>query len=52
MSIENQGKPKDTAVYGDGATDTVYAYKAGSYTPYASLTNGVGNPAGVLIIKP
>jgi len=52
VSIENQGKPKDTAVYGDGSTDTVYAYKAGSYTPYADLTNGVGNPAGVLIIKP
>jgi hypothetical protein len=52
VSIENQGKPKDTAVYGDGATDTVYAFKAGSYTPYADLTNGVGNPAGVLIAQP
>jgi hypothetical protein len=52
VSIENQGKPKDTAVYADESTETVYAYKAGSYTPYADLTNGVGNPAGVLITVP
>jgi hypothetical protein len=54
VSIENRGTPndKDTAVYADESTETVYAFMAGSYTPYADLTNGIGNPAGVLITRP
>jgi streptogramin lyase len=52
VSVENYGKPKGEAVYGDGGDDTVYAFMPGSYTPYATLTNGTGNPAGLLISKP
>jgi hypothetical protein len=30
----------------------VYAYKNGQYTPYATLTNGIELPTGLLITKP
>jgi DNA-binding beta-propeller fold protein YncE len=52
ISIQNHGKPHRTVVYGDEGDDTVYAFKEGSYTPYAALTNGVGDPSGLLISKP
>lgn len=52
ISLENHGKPKDEVVIGDISTATIYAYKAGSYTPYAMLSNGVELPTGMLIAKP
>jgi hypothetical protein len=52
VGIQNQGKPNGTALYGDGGNDTVYAFKPASYTAYAELTNGTGDPTGLLIIKP
>jgi hypothetical protein len=52
VSIQNHGKPRGTAVEGDGSSDSVYAFHSGSYTPYATLTNQTGNPAGVLISEP
>jgi streptogramin lyase len=52
VSVENYGKPKDEAVYGDLGDNTVYAFMPGTYTYWASLTNGTGEPTGVLISKP
>lgn len=52
VSIQNRGKPQGTTVEGDEGSGSVYAFHAGQYTPYATLTNGVGNPSGVLITKP
>jgi hypothetical protein len=39
-------------VTSDITADAVYAFKSGSYTPYATLTNGVGEPNTVLLAKP
>jgi hypothetical protein len=49
MAIDRAG----TAVISNtaGSASTVNAYKPGQYTPYAILTNGVIDPAG-LVIKP
>jgi hypothetical protein len=52
ISIQNKGKPKGTAIYTDEGDNSLYAFKEGSYTPYATLTNGTGEPTGVLITKP
>lgn len=52
ISLENHGKPKAEVAIGDISTASVYAFKAGSYTPYATLTNGVELPTGMLITKP
>jgi DNA-binding beta-propeller fold protein YncE len=52
ISIENKGKPRGTVVESDLKTDEVYAYKKGQYTSYATLTNGIELPTGLLITKP
>jgi hypothetical protein len=41
-----------TVVTSDIDADAVYAFKSGSYTPHATLTNGVGEPISLLIAKP
>jgi DNA-binding beta-propeller fold protein YncE len=58
ISLENVGQPKGTVVLSDlydrnnGADGSVFAFKAGQYTPYATLTNNVVLPTGILITKP
>jgi DNA-binding beta-propeller fold protein YncE len=52
ISLENRGKPKGTVVVSDTTKKAVYAYKHGQYTPYATLTNGIELPTGLLITKP
>jgi serine/threonine-protein kinase len=52
ISIENRGKPKATVVQSDVNSKAVYAYKKGQYTSYATLTNGISLPTGLLIAKP
>lgn len=51
-SAQNKGKPRGTVVTSDITAGGVYAFKSGSYTPYATLTNGVGEPIAVLLAKP
>ena len=51
-SAQNKAKPRGTVVTSDITADAVYAFKSGSYTPYATLTNGVGEPNTVLLAKP
>jgi hypothetical protein len=51
-SAQNAHRPLGTVVTSDITADAVYAFKSGSYTPYATLTNGVGNPTSLLIAKP
>ena len=51
-SAQNSFRPNGTVVTSDITADAVYAYKAGQYTPYATLKNGVGEPLSVLIAKP
>ena len=34
------GKPKGEVVESDLDTNSIYAYKPGQYTPFATLTNG------------
>ncbi len=52
ISLENAGKPKGEVVESDTDTKAVYAYKPNKYKPYATLTNGVELPTGLLIAKP
>lgn len=52
ISTENKGKPIDTTAESDLGTETIYFYKKGQYTPYASLSNGISLATGVLIAKP
>lgn len=52
ISIQNHGKPKGEVVISDISKASVYAYKAGATTPYATLTNGIELPTGLLITKP
>jgi hypothetical protein len=52
VSIQNEGKLEGTAVYGDSGANSIYAFTEGSYTPYASLNNGIDQPTGLLIGKP
>jgi len=52
VSLEERGKPKGEVVESDATADAVYAYAPGSYTPYATLTNGVELPTGLLIVEP
>jgi DNA-binding beta-propeller fold protein YncE len=51
ISFQNKGKPKGEVVYSDLGTDSVYAFKPGAYTSYATLTNGITLPTGLLITK-
>jgi hypothetical protein len=52
ISFENKGKPKGEVVTSDTDTDDVYAFAPGAYTPYATLSNGVELPTGLLVTKP
>jgi hypothetical protein len=52
ISLENAGKPKGEVVESDLGTDDVYAYKKGSFTSYATLSNGIKLPTGLLVAKP
>ena len=52
ISLENKGKPKGEVVNSDLGTYEVYAYMPGSSTPYATLSNGITLPTGLLITKP
>jgi hypothetical protein len=52
ISSENKGKPNGEVVESDIDTHAIYAFKPGTYTPYATLTNGIELPTGLLITKP
>ncbi|HXB82854.1 MAG TPA: hypothetical protein VNU22_05840 [Candidatus Acidoferrum sp.] len=52
LALENKGKPKGEVVESDIDTHAVYAFAPGSYTSYATLTNGVEQPTGLLITRP
>ena len=52
IGLENRGKPKDEVVESDINTHDVYAYAPGSYTPYATLSDGIQQPTGLFIAKP
>jgi hypothetical protein len=53
ISLENRGRPKAEVVESNIANpQEVYAFKPGAYTPYATLTNGIYDPSGLLITKP
>jgi sugar lactone lactonase YvrE len=52
ISLELKGAPKDEVVESDIDTHDVYAYKPGQYTSYATLSNDVELPTGLLIAKP
>ncbi len=52
ISLQNKHKPKGEVVESDIETDSVYAFMPGSYTPYATLTNGIELPTGLLVAKP
>lgn len=51
-SAQNKHAPNGTVVTSDTSAAAVYVFKSGSYTPYATLTNGVGSPISLLIVKP
>jgi sugar lactone lactonase YvrE len=52
IAIQNRGGPLREVVESDLSTDAVYAYKPYTYTSYATLTNGISLPTGLLISKP
>jgi sugar lactone lactonase YvrE len=52
VSIQEKAKPQGEVVESDASADAGYAYAPGSYTPYATLTNGVELPTGLLVVKP
>lgn len=52
ISLENQGRPKAEVVESDLGTHDVYVYKPGAYTSFATLSNGVELPTGLLISVP
>ncbi|MGA9272904.1 MAG: hypothetical protein WBV67_05415 [Candidatus Cybelea sp.] len=52
ISDQHVGKPKGEVVDSDLSTNSIYAYKPGKYTPYATLNNGIELPTGLLITKP
>jgi hypothetical protein len=53
ISLKNKGRTrKGTVVESDINNHNVYAFAPGSYTPYATLSNGVSLPTGLLITKP
>ena len=52
ISLEYRGELKGEVVESDIDTHAVYAFADGEYTPYATLTNGVELPTGLLVIKP
>jgi hypothetical protein len=52
ISVENVGKPKGEVVISDITLNEFFAYKPGTYTPYAKVSSGVENPQGILITHP
>jgi DNA-binding beta-propeller fold protein YncE len=50
VSVQNKGKPLDETVCGDQGTESVYVFKANSYTPFATVTD-TGTPTGLLLEK-
>lgn len=52
IALQNRGKPNGEVVASDINTHEVYAYMPGSYTPYATLSNGIQQPTGLFITKP
>ena len=52
ISLQNRGRPRLEVVESDVSTDAVYAYKLHDTVPYATLTNGIQLPTGLLIAKP
>jgi hypothetical protein len=52
ISIEKKGSHRGTVVISDVDTDMFWAYHPAQYTPYASVTNGIQDPTGLLIEKP
>lgn len=50
VSVQNKGKPLDETVYGDQGSESVYVFKANSYTPFATVTD-TGTPTGLLLEK-
>jgi sugar lactone lactonase YvrE len=51
VSVENKGDARGTVVVSDYDTSSFYAFAPGSYTPYATVNNGVMQPNGLLITK-
>lgn len=56
VSVENKGQPTDTVVVADAGSSSqnasVFAFKPGTYTPYATLTTDVSEPSAILITRP
>ncbi|MGB8908058.1 MAG: SBBP repeat-containing protein [Candidatus Cybelea sp.] len=52
ISVENVGKPLGEVVISDITLNAFFAYKRGTYTPYAKVTSGVENPQGILVTQP
>ena len=52
IGLQNVGKPKGEVVSSDINHAEVLAYKPGQYTSYATLTNGIKQPTGLLITHP
>jgi serine/threonine-protein kinase len=51
ISFQNTGKPKGEVVFSDVDSGSVFALKPGQYMPYATLTNDINLPTGILITK-
>lgn len=52
IGLQNKGKPNGVTAVSDVYSNTVYAFKRDTETPYATLTNGISFPTGLLIAKP
>lgn len=52
IGLENKGNPRDTVVISDIDDHEFFAFKAGQYSPYATVTNGVVDAAALVIEKP
>lgn len=52
VAVQNAGKLKETAVVSDLDRHAIYAYKPLEYTPYATLTDGINGPIGLLMARP
>jgi hypothetical protein len=52
VTVQNRGRPDGMAAYGDADSHSVYLFKPGMYTPFATLTGTVGKPTGLLLSKP
>lgn len=52
ISLQLRGEPEREVVSSDINHAEVFAYKPGQYTSYATLTNGIKQPTGLLITHP